>query len=249
MFVCLCVSMFHLLSITGLFGDCWAVKTFREKKVNLSKQGCWVWHRLVISILSKISFFIHKRLWSWFSNTLETFHTFHTCHTCHTLLSVQRRCHTFPNLSLLVVLQTRRKLVNEFAYQQLSSHLQLGDLHFNTTYDIEERSKKLNNRVFFLFYSSGCLVFLVLVWEEKREGVYFHFQDEVREAAFVLTGNSRTNGCCALSKSFQNKKWCYVPAASVNQKLTCCCSRLCIGGTCGHQNANLGVKIEQNWAW
>ena len=159
MFVCLCVSMFHLLSITGLSGDCWAVKTFREKKVNLSKQGCWVWHRLVISILSKISFFIHKRLWSWFSNTLETFHTFHTCHTCHTLLSVQRRCHTFPNLSLLVVLQTRRKLVNEFAYQQLSSHLQLGDLHFNTTYDIEERSEKLEIRIFFLvFIRLSCVL-------------------------------------------------------------------------------------------
>ena len=71
-----------------------------------------------------------------------TLETCHTCHTCHTLLSVQRRCHTFPNLSLLVVLQTRRKLVNEFAYQQLSSYMQRGDLHFNTTYDIKERSKK-----------------------------------------------------------------------------------------------------------
>ena len=49
-------------------------------------------------------------------------------------------------------------------------------------------------------------MYLVLVGEEKGEGVYFHFQDKIREAAFVLAGNSRTNGCCALSKSFPNKK-------------------------------------------
>ena len=49
-------------------------------------------------------------------------------------------------------------------------------------------------------------MYIVLVGEERREGVYFHFQDKVREAAFVLAGNSRTDGCCVLSKSFQNKK-------------------------------------------
>ena len=49
-------------------------------------------------------------------------------------------------------------------------------------------------------------MYIVHVGGERREGVYFHFQDKVREAAFVLAGNSRTNGCCALSKSFQNKK-------------------------------------------
>ena len=87
-------------------------------------------------------------------------------------------------------------------------------------------------------------MFLVLVGEEKGEGVYFHFQDKVREAAFVLAGNSRTNGCCALLKSFQNKKGCPVAAASVHQKLTCCCSKLYIGGTSepGSKNrAGLGV--------
>ena len=36
-------------------------------------------------------------------------------------------------------------------------------------------------------------MYLVLVGEEKGEGVYFHFQDKVREAAFVLAGDSRTN--------------------------------------------------------